>query len=52
MEVSLYAGLNFWDSNICPLFGGVRCIEISVDGGSTVSFFCQDLYLYLYLYAT
>ena len=26
----------FWDDNICPLFGGVRCIEVSVNGGSTV----------------
>ena len=25
------------DSNICPLFGGVRCREVSVDGGSTVT---------------
>ena len=26
----------FWDENICPLFGGVRCAEVSVNGGSTV----------------
>ena len=37
----LYGGVTvcrtqFWDSNICLLFGGVRCIEVSVDGGSTV----------------
>ena len=37
----LYGGVTvcktqFWDSNICPLFGGVRWIEVSVDGGSTV----------------
>ena len=25
-----------WDENICPLFGGVRCAEMSVNGGSTV----------------
>ena len=25
-----------WDENICPLFGGVRCIEVSVDGFSAV----------------
>ena len=24
------------DENICPLFGGVRCAEVSVIGGSTV----------------
>ena len=38
----LYGGVTFchsvfWDENICPLFGGVRCIEVSVNGGSTVS---------------
>ena len=37
----LYGGVTFchsvfWDENICPLFGGVRCIEVSVNGGSTV----------------
>ena len=26
----------FWDENICPLFGGVRCSEVSVNGGSTI----------------
>ena len=26
----------FWDENICPLFEGVRCAEVSVNGGSTV----------------
>ena len=26
----------FLDENICPLFGGVRCAEVSVNGGSTV----------------
>ena len=25
----------FWDENNCPLFGGVRCTEVSVNGGST-----------------
>ena len=25
----------FWDENICPLFGGVRCAKVSVNGGST-----------------
>ncbi len=40
----LYCGLflqrnDFWDENICPLFGGVRCIEISVDGDFTALFF-------------
>ena len=38
----LYGGVTvcktqFWDSNICPLFGDVRCIEVSFDGGSAVS---------------
>ena len=37
----LYGGVTFchsvfWDENICPLFGGVRCIEMSVNGDSTV----------------
>ena len=37
----MYGGVTFchsvfWDENICPLFGGVRCIEVSVSGGSTV----------------
>ena len=27
----------FWDENICPLFGGVRCAEVSVNGGSSVT---------------
>ena len=26
----------FWDENICPLFGSVRCAEVSVNGGSIV----------------
>ena len=30
----------FWDENICPLFGGVRCIEVSVNGGSTALIKC------------
>ena len=29
-----------WDENICPLFGGVCCSEVSVNGGSTV--FIED----------
>ena len=37
----MYGGITFchsvfWDENICPLFGGVRCIEVSVNGDSTV----------------
>ena len=39
----MYGGVTFchsvfWDENICPLFGGVRYIEVSVNGGSTVSY--------------
>ena len=26
----------FWDENICRLFRGVRCMEVSVNGGSAV----------------
>ena len=25
-----------WDENICPLFGDVRCAEVSVNGGLSV----------------
>ena len=32
----------FWDENICPLFGGVRCAEVSVNGGSTVAYIHED----------
>ena len=28
-----------WNENICPLFGGVRCAEVSVNKGSTVHSF-------------
>ena len=48
----LYGGVNvcrtqFWDSNICPSFGGVRCIEVSVDGGSTVLQFKEQVVLFI-----
>ena len=26
----------FWEENIRPLFGGSRCIEVSVNGSSTL----------------
>ena len=37
----LYGGLItfhhvIWDKNICPLFRGVRCTEVSINGGSTL----------------
>ena len=25
-----------WDENICPLFSGVRCVDVSVDGSSFI----------------
>ena len=28
-----------WDESMCPFFRGIRCIEVSVDGGSTLSVF-------------
>ena len=43
----LYGSASFyhtglWDEKICPLFGGVRCIEVvSVNGDSTV--FCCSI---------
>ena len=40
-EVSALGGVTFastvfWDENIFPLFGGVRCINVSINGGSTI----------------
>ena len=50
MEVSPFAIVYFWDEKICPLFGGVRCIEVSVSEGSTVFNYsgsgCQSLIWY------
>ena len=37
MEVSLYARLNFGTQISVRCLEGVCCIEVSVDGGSTVS---------------
>ena len=28
----------FWDENICPVLEGVRCIEMTENGGATVPF--------------
>ena len=37
--------MKFWDSNICPVSEGVRCIEVS-DNGSSIAL-CMSTYLHL-----
>ena len=39
---AIFYHAGFWDEKNCPLFGGVRCLEVvSVNGGSTA--FCFSI---------